>query len=222
MAVHGFAFAPGTQGFVVTIAEGFFAEILRPLDEGDAAAPFDQPVRLELKPAELHEHRLEESFRAIEREFRWPAVGRIGAITAQIALIAVALLRLARTRREATATASPQLATLARFRHLIEANFAAHWSVGDYARALGLTDAHLNALCRRASGLSALETIHARLLIEAKRNLVYTSMTVSEVGYSLGFQDPAYFSRFFARRAGLSPLAFRARHAAQRRARLTS
>jgi AraC family transcriptional activator of pobA len=52
--------------------------------------------------------------------------------------------------------------------------------------------------------------LHARLMLEAKRSLVYTSMTVAEVGYSLGFADPAYFSRVFARRAGVAPAAFRA------------
>jgi AraC family transcriptional regulator, transcriptional activator of pobA len=222
MVVHGFAFAPGTQGFVVTMAEGFFGEILRQLDEADAAAAFETPLRLDLESTELGEHRLEEGFRAIEREFRWSAAGRTGAIAAHIALIAVALLRLMRTRHAATAPASAQVAMLGRFRHLIEAHFGEHWSVGDYARALGVTDGRLNALCRSVSSQSALETIHARLLLEAKRNLIYTSMSVSEVGYALGFQDPAYFSRFFARRAGLSPLAFRTRHATERRARMTS
>lgn len=214
MVVHGFRFTPGTQGHVLTIAEAFFDEILRQIEEPGAAAAFEAPLRLDLSAAELAEHRLETSFREIEREFRWPAVGRIGAIAAHIRLVAVAFLRLARARHAAAAPASARMETLGRFRHLIEAHFAEHWSVGDYARALGLSPARLNALCRRVAGQSALETIHARLLLEAKRNLIYTSMSVSEVGYALGFQDPAYFSRFFARRAGLSPAAFRARHRA--------
>ncbi|GAB3387028.1 hypothetical protein GCM10027514_28270 [Azotobacter armeniacus] len=51
--------------------------------------------------------------------------------------------------------------------------------------------------------------IHQRLLLEAKRNLIYTTMTVNELSDALGFNDPAYFSRFFRRLAGQSPKAFR-------------
>jgi AraC family transcriptional activator of pobA len=54
-----------------------------------------------------------------------------------------------------------------------------------------------------------LQLIHQRLLLEAKRNLVYTSMTVAQVADSLGFSEAAYFSRFFRRATGLSPRAFR-------------
>lgn len=50
-----------------------------------------------------------------------------------------------------------------------------------------------------------------RVLFEAKRQLRYTSKAVSEIAYALGFDDPAYFTRFFSRRAGMSPRAYRAR-----------
>jgi AraC family transcriptional activator of pobA len=48
-----------------------------------------------------------------------------------------------------------------------------------------------------------------RALLEARRLLRYGSLSVAEVGYALGFTDPAYFSRFFARHVGVSPAAFR-------------
>jgi AraC family transcriptional activator of pobA len=52
-------------------------------------------------------------------------------------------------------------------------------------------------------------------MVEAKRLLLYTGMTVAEVGYDLGFEDPAYFTRFFAEREGRAPSAFRAAARAQ-------
>jgi AraC family transcriptional activator of pobA len=54
-----------------------------------------------------------------------------------------------------------------------------------------------------------LQLINQRLLLEAKRNLVYTTLTVYQVADSLGFSEPAYFSRFFKRATGLTPKAFR-------------
>jgi AraC family transcriptional activator of pobA len=52
-----------------------------------------------------------------------------------------------------------------------------------------------------------------RLLIEAERQLRYTSLSIAQIAYHLGFQDPAYFSRFFTIRMRLSPRQFRRRHA---------
>ena len=59
------------------------------------------------------------------------------------------------------------------------------------------------------------ELIHDRLLQEARRLLQFSAVPVSEIGYQLGFTDPAYFSRFFARNAGLSPREFRVKHQAK-------
>ncbi|GAB3394191.1 hypothetical protein GCM10027514_39920 [Azotobacter armeniacus] len=69
--------------------------------------------------------------------------------------------------------------------------------------------AHLNSICRQLCGLSALEILHQRLLLEAKRNLIYSAMTINQLSDQLGFSEPAYFSRFFQRLTGMSPNAFR-------------
>lgn len=53
--------------------------------------------------------------------------------------------------------------------------------------------------------------LHQRLLVEAERQLRYTSMPIAQVAYHLGFEDPAYFSRFFSRRMRISPRGFRER-----------
>jgi AraC family transcriptional activator of pobA len=51
--------------------------------------------------------------------------------------------------------------------------------------------------------------IEARMMREARRNLAYTNLSISTIAYTLGFADPAYFSRVFTRDAGVSPKAFR-------------
>jgi AraC family transcriptional activator of pobA len=56
-----------------------------------------------------------------------------------------------------------------------------------------------------------MQMVHARILLEAKRQLCYTSNSVSEIAYALGFDDPAYFTRFFSQRTGTSPRTFRRR-----------
>lgn len=84
-----------------------------------------------------------------------------------------------------------------------------HLSVTEYARLLGVTPDHLGAVALQAKGRTAGELIRARLLLEAKRLLVDTSLNVSEIAYGLGFKDPAYFSRFSRRLTGVAPGEFR-------------
>ena len=73
------------------------------------------------------------------------------------------------------------------------------------------TERHLARLCRDGAGASPQALIHAAVLREACRMLAYTRLQVAEVGHRLGFDDPAYFSRFFQRGTGVSPRAYRAR-----------
>ena len=60
------------------------------------------------------------------------------------------------------------------------------------------------------AGVSPWQHLRARRVLEAKRLLTYSVMTISEIGYSLGFDDPTYFSRFFSSQVGESPAEFRA------------
>ena len=98
---------------------------------------------------------------------------------------------------------------LSQFNQRVETLFREQPSVEQLAHQVGISVAHLNSICRELAGRSALQIIHQRQLLEAKRQLIYTPMTISEVAESLGFADPAYFSRFFRRLTGTSPSAFR-------------
>ncbi len=80
-----------------------------------------------------------------------------------------------------------------------------------YAKDLGVSVEQLNRSCRAAASRSPMRIVHDRLLSEARRSLIYTCMTVQEIGFSLGFADPAYFTRFFTQREGCSPSHFRRR-----------
>ena len=83
--------------------------------------------------------------------------------------------------------------------------------MAEYAAALHVSESRLRSACLALTGQSPIQLIHARILLEAKRRLHYTDGPVQEIAYALGFEDPAYFTRFFSRRAGLSPRAFRQR-----------
>ena len=85
--------------------------------------------------------------------------------------------------------------------------------MADYANALAVSPTHLSRVTRAATGRPATRLIEERIIREARRNLVYTNLPVSTIAYTLGFEDPAYFSRVFSRATGLSPRDFRRRAA---------
>lgn len=81
--------------------------------------------------------------------------------------------------------------------------------VAGYARELGVTPNHLNRAVRSETGRSAGEWIENARLSLARTLLHDPSIPISEVSYRLGFEDPAYFSRFFRKLVGMSPTDFR-------------
>ncbi|MBB6610410.1 helix-turn-helix domain-containing protein [Pontibacter sp. Tf4] len=93
---------------------------------------------------------------------------------------------------------------------LIEDNFLHHKPVSFYAEALDITPKHLNSLCRQYLHTTVADMQHARLLLESKRLLYFSSLSVKEIAYQLGFEDDSYFVRFFRRLTGTTPLQFRA------------
>lgn len=210
MTAHDFAFLPGTDGWVTTAAEHFLGEVA-----GEDPRLVEATRTAGVFPLDGAGAETAACFAQLHREFMFSAPGRRSALRAHFLAALVALLR-ARSRPEARPgpmeDRDRQLAL--RFRRLIEQNFREEKRLAFYAARLAVTPGRLNAACRARLGTSAAGALHDRLMTEARRCLAYTDWPVAEVGYALGFQDPAYFNRFFARRAGVSPGAWRARAAA--------
>ena len=97
-----------------------------------------------------------------------------------------------------------------RFCKLVEGNFDKAWTVGDYAQAVGISAPHLTRLSRRILGVSPNELVRQRRLLEAKRLLEYTRLSIAEIAHRSGFRDAAFFSRSFKNLVGMSPQKYRA------------
>lgn len=97
---------------------------------------------------------------------------------------------------------------VARFRALVERNFRHRHRVSDYARELRVTPGYLNVLCRAQLRANAGAVIRARIALEARRMLLYSTDSAARVGHLLGFEDPSYFTRFFRREVGHVPTHF--------------
>lgn len=204
MSVHGFRFRPGTEGWVVTLPAATLERALAEAPALRAALAAGALFHPQESPAWI--------FQAVAAEYSGGGLGRAQALGALAGLLATWFAR-ALASRAAGAAAAPQAgaALLARFQAMVEADYRRPRPLESYARALGVTPTHLTRVARALAGRPASQLILERRLLEARRALAYTSMQVAEVAYMLGYADPAYFARVFARATGESPSAFRAR-----------
>lgn len=206
--VHGFEFRPGTQGWIVTVAGALLGRIAT--HHRELQQVFESAAVLQLKTpvARL----LRSQFAALEAEFLGARPGRRAAAEAALTAIEVTVLRLTLDQQPANTRApSPDGALVARYRALVEAQFRKPTGIAEYAAQLFVSAERLRLACVRSTGGSPLVILNARRLLEAKRNLLYTNMSITLIAEASGFTDPAYFSRFFARATGKAPRDYRVR-----------
>lgn len=207
---HAFRFSSDSDGHVLTVNAHLLAE-------GEAAGMgealqqlFAQPRTLALETDSPDVARLQPLFDALHAES-----SADDAANAPVPLwLARALVwRLAQLGRRLPESRHhrPGLrqSLYTRWVVLLELHYREHWPVSRYAEQLGLSTERLNRMVSAETGCPAQALIHARLAREACRRLVHVAAPVSRIAFDLGFEDPAYFCRFFKRHSGLSPRAYR-------------
>ncbi len=206
-SVHGFRYTRDTVGHQVTVPTATLRQLL-----GDAnflgselGASF---VLTRLQADDVNECRA--LFERIAREFRQQQPGRVHALLAGATLLAVLFVRghgeqFARARTQGVRDTLVQ-----RYLALVDQHHASQEPLVFYADALGVTVDHLSRSCRAVLKQSALNLLNERRMLEARRLLAYTAMSVAEVARQLGYDDPAYFTKTFQRSTGSAPSAYRA------------
>jgi AraC family transcriptional activator of pobA len=99
--------------------------------------------------------------------------------------------------------------TIIKFKQLIEDNYVSQKNVSSYAEMLNINPSCLNELSKRTTGITAGELIRNRVIDESKKLLYSSSISGKEIAFQLGFDDPAYFSRFFRKYTGQTLKEFR-------------
>jgi len=217
---HAFTTHPDSEGHVLTVRQPLIWPLLEPhqrLVPDGQALPVCVGIA-ELEPGHREAmHHVEALMRALGAEFAATRPGSEAARIALTQLIFIHLLRLSRHPVSAQPTRREDVQIFHRFNALIEQHYREHWPLPRYADKIGVSVARLNDICRRISGLPCKRLIFDRQLQEAKRLLLFTSASANQICYELGFKDPAYFSRFFARQSGMSPGEYRRREGMIRR-----
>lgn len=205
--VHGFNYEVDTDGWMLTIEASYLRQINARLSEFSHLWAQPRVVPLARDSDEAMEFHT--TLRRLEREVESKAVGHVVAAEALLTSLFLLLVRCSRADGADTGATRNEMRLVDRFRELIDRHYRQDWQVQDYASVLGVSLAQLRAACLSATGQHPIKMVHACIITEAKRRLIFGEMSVEQVAYWLGFSDPAYFTRFFKKEVGKTPSQFR-------------
>jgi AraC family transcriptional regulator, transcriptional activator of pobA len=208
--VHSFRFEPHTEGMVISFTEDVIRDVAD--EQGGLRQRLAAAESATVIPLSNQKRiaRISELARDILDELKLGRSGAQIAMRCYLALLIVEIARLGFAER-GWRGAKPGAVddTITRLRELVEDNFRTTRNLSTYADWLAMTPDRLNDHCKKVTGVTAGHLVRQRLLVEAKRQLIFTDLSVSEIAYSLNFSDPSYFSRFFRKYAGQTPQQFR-------------
>ena len=205
--LHGFIYSPDTTGRILTLSAGLVDGLFA---AASPLAPMLSAVQCFTKFGALHPAaRVREALALVDQELAANQPEKRLMLHACLQQFFVVLFRVWQQDETLSAVAT----TLAqqyfrRFQQRVRQVGASH-SVAQLADELAITPVHLNRVCRVVAGKSAGQLLQEHVLDEARKYLLYSSHSVSEIAYLLHFEYPNYFARFFKKYTGVSPTIFR-------------
>jgi AraC family transcriptional regulator, transcriptional activator of pobA len=211
--IHSFHLEPDSLGSVMNLSGRYLDGLVErePAFQALFAAPFCCTMAKGSEEVGLFAY----AFAQLSRELGWAAPGHSAAVDAHLMAILVQTLRLGLARGHTkTKQPGPHTRIVAHFRAAIDETYIKPCSLPQYAKRLGVSIKQLRTACLAAAGAPPISLVLDRRMLEARRLLHYSNMTIAEVAYYLGYDDPAYFSRAFRHHVGWSPRNFRNRQSA--------
>lgn len=206
--IHGLDYEEDVERWVVTIEISYLTQLNSKLHE--FVELWASPRAIPLLDSAETGFKFYCLIKGLKEEIESDAVGHAVGAEARLTSLLLMLVR---------ATSSEQLITddvtrndirkVERFRKLIDAHFRENLPLQNYASMMHMSLMQLRTACASAAEQSPAKMIHARIITEAKRDLIFGNMSVEQIAFGLGFADAAYFARFFRREIGQTPTQFR-------------
>lgn len=208
--VHGFHYTPDTEGLTITASQKPLESMVGLLAPG-LLKLVHKPCIIPLGHLPADKKAILEFYRLMLRELRIPMVNQTAMCISLFTALFIYLSHIGDlpADQQEFDTCSRKAAQINKFLRMVDQKFRLRLTVNDYACEMGMSPGHLSRLCRMALGMSSLDVINMRVIQEAQRELVYTAKTIKQLAAYLGFNDEAYFTRFFHKHTSVSPSQFR-------------
>jgi AraC family transcriptional regulator, transcriptional activator of pobA len=206
--LHGFHFQSDICGDVITLSESFLESILK--NSPKLFMEINQLQHLSFKENVAFFKEINVFEEMIRKELLEESVEKQIVVQSLFQLLFTHIYRFSLSLNELiTSSDNRTLRYFQAFQKSIKQSFQDAKSIEEYAKELNITAVHLNRICQKLVQKSALQIVQDYVINEAKKYLLNTSYSISEVSYFLNFKDPAYFTRLFKKQTGISPSDFR-------------
>lgn len=143
----------------------------------------------------------------LEKELRKNNIGQLDMVASQLKIFLIHAVRFKLEKQEEELPFKDELHY--RIEKLIETNFASESSPDFYAEKLEVSLTKFNRLCQKYFQNSFVTILTLKKVATAKNKLFLTNLSIKDIAYAIGFNDPLYFSRVFRKYCGVSPKEFR-------------
>ena len=208
--VHQILEEERSEGYAILFSQKFLLENnipLRFLENLKLFQLFGQSLPMELDEEELQ--KLSGYAEEMLVEFQSNNNHKTEALGALLQLILIRCNNLCSLPERDTQSQEAGNVLVRKFKELLDQHYKKWHSASDYASQLNITSDHLSKVLRSLTGCSTKEHIQGRITTAAKRMLYFSELSTKEIGYELGFSEPANFSAFFKKCTGESPSIFR-------------
>ena len=209
--VHQLRRNKNVTGFVFSFTSEFYLDDQTSLGFIDSIPFFDISIQQQIINIEDSDYQKEilDSIVKIQKEYLSENIDKFELIRNYLSSLLILCRRLYKDTSIESKLSYHKSELTKKFKKLVEHHFKENKSVSSYALLLNITPGHLNDTIQKDTGKSASEIIFERLILESKRLLYHSSLSVKEISFELNYDDPSHFTRFFKNQTNTTPEQFR-------------
>lgn len=205
---HGFLHQTDVTGWIISLSDLAVEHLLQ--REPDVVLEIDA---IHIATIDTNDPLLASIYETIKRcvfEYQNELPGRLLMLQNLVGQLIVELYRIPTDKRKVIRFSdNASKLYFRRFQQLIKTAHSFKKPIEEYASELAISPGHLNRICHTVSNQSSKDIVIAYFISQAEQALVNVDHSITEISYQLSFEDPAYFTRLFKKRTGLTPRAFR-------------
>ena len=208
--VHAFEVYPDRDGFVILFTEAFLSKNLIHSDILSLYRLYNYPFQVPIiQPEQIGKSNFLRMIREIYDEYNSPD----GFAKEEMLRLLLKLILLKAERVKNTLLPkeknSEWFIKFGIFRNMLENRFTETRNAKEYAKKMNISYKHLNEICKSLTGNTAKEFIDNFVILEIKRHLAISDISIKELTYELGFDEPTNFVKYFKKHTLQSPSQFR-------------
>lgn len=209
--VHRLRRDKAVTGFVISFTVDFLLNEVLNAGFLESLPFFNNPDALPVAvfSTEQISDQMKSTLHRIQLEFNSNHADKLELISSLLAVFLLQCRRIHDEKSKEAGSASFRSELTGKFKQMVEQKFRESKQVSEYASALNISAGHLNDTIQKDLGKSASDVLYARIILEAKRMLYHSSLTVKEIAALLNYEDPSHFSKFFKNHTGQTPEQFR-------------